>query len=200
MDEVRASSANCTLIEKRLRGPYPSQKRALDDCLELLDDTVSELEAALADLTSKKSASKHYHDLQTLLSGAMTNQETCLEGFDFGNGTNLARNYIQDRMVTISNHVSNILAMLNKIPGKHHSYGTKTTSSNEVFPEYGRVENGFPKWVSSEDQKLLRAPVNETKVDLIVAKDGTGNFTTVGEAVAAAPNSSDTRLVLKSAS
>lgn len=194
MSEVRASSANYTVIEKRLRSPNPLQKRALDDCLELLDDTISELEIALADLTSIKTVSKHYHDLQTLLSAAITNQDTCLGGFDFGNGTDYVRNYIEKRVVTISKHVSNILVMLKKIPGKHHSTNYKTTSS-EVFPEYGHVENGFPTWVSFEDQNLLQAQVNETKFALVVAKDGTGNFTTVSEAVAAAPNSSDTRSI-----
>ncbi|PON66306.1 Pectinesterase inhibitor domain containing protein [Trema orientale] len=195
VNEVKVSSANCSVFEKRLRSFDPVQKRALDDCLELLDDTASELEAALSDLTSKKKASTHYHDLQTLLSGAMTNQDTCLDGFDFGEESNFARNYIQDRIVTISNHVSNILVMLKKIPGNHHF--TKTTSSEkEAFPGYGRVENGFPTWVSPKDRKLLQAQVSGTKFDLVVAKDGTGNFTTVSEAVAAAPNSSDTRFVI----
>ncbi|PON65856.1 Pectinesterase inhibitor domain containing protein [Parasponia andersonii] len=195
VNEVKVSSANCSVFEKRLRSFDPVQKRALDDCLELLDDTASELEAALSDLTSEKTASTYYHDLQTLLSGAMTNQDTCLDGFDFGKESNFARNYIQDRIVTISNHVSNILVMLKKIPGNHHF--TKTTSSEkEVFPGYGRVENGFPTWVSPKDRKLLQAQVSGTKFDLVVAKDGTGNFTTVSEAVAAAPNSSDTRFVI----
>ncbi|XP_062089042.1 pectinesterase-like [Humulus lupulus] len=198
MNEVRASSANCTFIGKRLRGVSPIQKRALDDCIELLDDTVSELGTALSDLSSKKSASSHYHDLQTLLSGALTNQATCLDGFDFSKESNYVRNYIQNRISTISNHVSNILAMLKKIPGKRGHSTTKTTSfeEDEVFPEYGHLRNGFPTWVSSEDQTLLVAPVNESKIDLVVAKDGTGNFTTVSEAVAAAPNSSVTRFVI----
>ncbi|KAF7823783.1 pectinesterase-like [Senna tora] len=40
---------------------------------------------------------------------------------------------------------------------------------------------------------ILMASFNETRFDFVVAKDGTGNFTTIGEAVAAAPNSSTTR-------
>ncbi|XP_060962970.1 pectinesterase-like [Cannabis sativa] len=200
MSEVRASSANCTFIERRfMRGTTTIQKRALDDCVELLDDTVSELEAALSDLTSKKSASSHYNDLQTLLSGALTNQGTCLDGLNITKQPNsVLKNYVQNRIVTISNHVSNILAMLKKIPAGKHGHFTTTSSDqeDEIFPEYGHVINGFPTWVSSQDQTLLVAPVNESKIDLIVAKDGTGNFTTVAEAVAVAPNSSDTRFVI----
>lgn len=84
--------------------------------------------------------------------------------------------------------MSNSLVMLQKIPGVHRK--------PEVFPGYGRVKGGFPTWVSSKDRKLLQASVNETKFDLIVARDGTGNFTTISEAVAAAPNNSDTRFVI----
>ncbi|XAR57410.1 Pectinesterase [Bertholletia excelsa] len=42
----------------------------------------------------------------------------------------------------------------------------------------------------------MESPANNTKWDLLVAKDGSGNFTTIGEAVAAARNSSETRFVI----
>ncbi|KAF3436476.1 hypothetical protein FNV43_RR23568 [Rhamnella rubrinervis] len=162
--EVRASSYNCTRIERQLRTLNPIQKRAMDDCIELFEYTLVELNLAISDLTSKKTATRHYYDLQTLLSAAMTNQYTCLDGF--------------------------ASTMLKKISEHDHK------SSSEVFPEYGRMKNGFPNWVSSKDRKLLQSSVNNTKYNLVVAKDGTGNFTTISEAVEAAPNSSTTRFVI----
>ncbi|CAK7348341.1 unnamed protein product [Dovyalis caffra] len=117
----------------------------------------------------------------------MTNQYTCLDGFAYSKGK--VRNAIQKSLHNISHHVSNSLVMLKKIPGIN-------TSKSEVFPEYGNVKHGFPSWLSPKDRKLLQASVNTTKFDLIVAKDGTGNFTTISEAVRAAPNSSDTRFVI----
>ncbi|KAL5561417.1 hypothetical protein UlMin_031164 [Ulmus minor] len=192
MKEVKLSSQKCTGIEKNLKGFDPVQKRALDDCLELMDDTIAELSDALSDLSSKKTASTHFHDLQTLLSGAMTNQYTCLDGLE-ENTKGRVGSYIENSSNTISNHVSNILVMLNKIPGKHKS---PTRMTAEVFPEYGSVKNGFPTWVSYKDRRLLRTSVNETKFDLVVAKDGSGNFTSISEAVDAAPNSSDTRFAI----
>ncbi|XP_059437559.1 pectinesterase-like [Corylus avellana] len=187
--EVKASSSNCTGIRGKLRNLDPLQKRALDDCLELFDDTIAELRTTLSDLSPKKIAvSKNYHDLQTLLSAAMTNQYTCLDGFAYSKGN--VRDIIKNSLYNISQHVSNSLVMLKKIPG------VKTSMSSEVFPEYGRMRNGFPTWVSPKDRKLLQSSVNETEYDLVVAKDGTGNFTTIGEAVAVAPNSSTTRFVI----
>jgi len=116
----------------------------------------------------------------------MTNVYTCLDGFAYSKSK--LRKKIEVKLNDISSHVSNSLAMLKKVPG------VKTKASkSETFPEYGKVKDGFPSWVSPKDRKLLQAAVNQTKFDLVVAKDGTGNFATIGEAIAAAPNSSATR-------
>ncbi|XP_057484096.1 pectinesterase-like [Actinidia eriantha] len=187
VEEVKASESNCTGIRRRFPELDLLEERALDDCLELLDDTVSELENALSDLSSKKTAAKNENDLQTLLSGAMTNQYTCLDGF--ASSKEKIRPYIEGRLVNISHHVSNTLAMLNKIQ--------KTTSfEGEAFPDYGKMKGGFPRWLSRRDRRLLRAAVADIKPDVVVAKDGSGNFTTVGAAVAAAKNSSAARFVI----
>ncbi|KAI9111416.1 hypothetical protein K1719_017106 [Acacia pycnantha] len=78
--------------------------------------------------------------------------------------------------------------MLKNVPGLK-----KKASKPEIFPQYGNVKNGFPSWLYSRERNLLESNVNETRFDLVVAKDGTGNFTTIGEAVNATPNSSTSR-------
>lgn len=117
----------------------------------------------------------------------MTNQYTCLDGF--ANGKANVRDIIKYNLYNISQHVSNSLAILNKIPGVN-------TSKSEVTHEFGNMKSGFPSWVSRKDRRLLQSSVKVTNYNLVVAKDGTGNFTTIGEAVAAAPNSSTTRFVI----
>ncbi|GAY40987.1 hypothetical protein CUMW_056000 [Citrus unshiu] len=188
LSELRASSSNCSSIGQSYPNFNTLEKRAINDCLELFHDTIVELKSALNDLSPKKSPSKHYHDLQTLFSGAMTNQYTCLDGFAYSDGN--VRDVIKSSLYNISRHVSNSLVMLKKIPGDNMS------SKYEVFPEYGRIKRGFPTWLSLNDRKLLQKSVNLTKFDLIVAKDGSGNFTTITEAVEAAPNKSNTRFVI----
>ncbi|XP_030947045.1 pectinesterase-like [Quercus lobata] len=187
LSKVRVSSSNCTSIRKKLKNLDPLQKRALDDCLELFDDTMAQLKTTISDLSSKKLASKHHNDLQTLLSAAMTNQYTCLDGFARSKAD--VREEIKNNLYNISQLMSNSLAILKKIPGFN-------TSKSQEFHEFGNMKNGFPSWVSRKDRKLLQTTVNSIKYDLRVAKDGTGNFTTIGEAVAAAPNSSTTRFVI----
>lgn len=188
MNEVKSSSNNYSSLKKKLRNLKPLDRRALDDCLKLFDDTTVELKTTINYLTTNAIESKQHNDLQTLLSGAMTNLYTCLDGFAYSNGE--VRNIIQNKLLEISHHVSNSLAMLKKMRGVK-----KTTLRTEEFPEYGKMKKEFPSWVSSNDRKLLQGSVNETKFDLVVAKDGTGNFTTIGEALAVAPNSSKTRYV-----
>lgn len=187
IDEVKYSSSNCSGL-RSLRSLTKLEQRALDDCLYLFDDTISELKTTIAGLSQSKVGSNQHHYLQTLMSGAMTNVYTCLDGFAYCKGN--LRSRIQDKLYDISHQVSNSLAMLKKVPG-----AVKKPSKSEAFPEYGKFKDGFPSWVSPKDRKLLQAAVNETKFDLVVAKDGTGNFKTIGEAVAAAPNSSTTRQV-----
>ncbi|MED6145279.1 hypothetical protein PIB30_023519 [Stylosanthes scabra] len=187
--EVKSSSNNCTTIIKHLQNTLNTlEKRALDDCLKLFDDTIAELNTTILDLSKKPSYS---NDLQTLLSGAMTNLYTCLDGFSESKNGNAVRGLIEQKVIEISHHVSNSLAMLNKVKR------SLKKKEEEVYAEYGRMKKGFPSWVSAKDRKLLEGSnVNESKVDVVVAKDGSGNFTTIAEAVDMAPNSSTTRFVI----
>ncbi|KAG8389513.1 hypothetical protein BUALT_Bualt02G0237200 [Buddleja alternifolia] len=190
MKEVRISASNCSSLRRKLMKELePLDLRALDDCLELFSDTVSELQKILADLSVNHSPERYYDDLQTLLSGAMTNQYTCLDGFAYSR--NNTRRLIEKRLKRISRHVSNSLAMVKKLKRKSKK------PSDEAFPEYGAMRNGFPVWLKKSDRKLLQTAANQTTTfDLVVAKDGSGNFTTINEALAAAPNNSDTRFVI----
>ncbi|KAL2535277.1 putative pectinesterase/pectinesterase inhibitor 39 [Forsythia ovata] len=187
--EVRVCAANATGLRRKLKNLDPIDRRALDDCLELFSDTVAQLKTTLSDLSQNTSAEKHYNDLQTLLSAAMTNQYTCLDGFAYSKRN--IRRYIEGRLKKISKHVSNSLAILKKIKKKK-----KGSRSNQMFDEYGSMKNGFPAWLKKKERALLQAPSNQTTFNLVVAKDGSGNFTTINEALSAAPNNSNTRFVI----
>ncbi|KAI3837177.1 hypothetical protein MKX03_028508 [Papaver bracteatum] len=193
VDIVKISASNCTGIKNKFGNQLdPRENRALDDCLELFEDTVLDLGEALSDLQSRNTSAKRYHHLQTLFSASMTNQFTCLDGFFYSKGN--VRKQIEKRLYRISQLVSNSLAMLQKIPKEKK----KTPADQQVFPEYGEMVDGFPKWVTRKDRRLLQASTNATalSIDLVVAKDGSGNFTTISEAVAAAPKSSTKRFVI----
>ncbi|KAK3013609.1 hypothetical protein RJ639_009312 [Escallonia herrerae] len=67
----------------------PQENNALDDCMEMLDQTLYEHGQAIDDLhtlfpsnlNGSYIRSKSYGNLKTLLSAAMTNENTCIDGF-----------------------------------------------------------------------------------------------------------------------
>lgn len=56
-------------------------------------------------------------------------------------------------------------------------------------------KEGWPKWMGAEDRRRMAA--EEVAADAVVAADGTGDYSTVGEAVAAAPSKSKKRHVIR---
>lgn len=80
ISDVRTTDFNVTNIRRKLPHLTLLEIRALEDCHTLFLDTVSQLKAAVSDLST--SPAKKYDDLRTLLSAAMTNQDTCLDGFE----------------------------------------------------------------------------------------------------------------------
>ncbi|KAK4482162.1 hypothetical protein RD792_009303 [Penstemon davidsonii] len=189
MKEVRASASNCSGLRRKLiKKLHPLDLHALDDCIELFSETIAELKRVLTDLSGSKSPEKYYDDLQTLLSGAMTNQFTCLDGFAYSK--NNTRKFIEGRLRRITRHFSNSLAMVTKLKRRKPS---KTTS---FYEESTKMRDGYPTWLKKNDRRLLQSAVNRTRFDLVVAKDGSGNFTTINEALSVAPNNSNTRFVI----
>ncbi|KAH9608930.1 hypothetical protein KSS87_002789 [Heliosperma pusillum] len=199
--EVKASKTNVTRVQCAKGALSPLQKNGLKDCLELFDNTIDELKAVYSEMTSKCGPARHFTDMVTFLSAAMTNQYTCLEGFGFGSNRTI-RKHFQPGLYRISHHVSNSLAMLKKVRGPRHCNSSSPYPSrdDDDLAEANHVHPAgkFPGWMKKRDQQRLLQQVsgNATKFNLVVAKDGSGNFTTIGEAVAAAPNKSDSRYVI----
>ncbi|XP_039115013.1 pectinesterase-like [Dioscorea cayenensis subsp. rotundata] len=182
--EVYDSSRNCSNFLRR-RHLDLRQQVALTDCLELFDDTIDAFRTVLSDL--RINASSHKDDIESFLSSAIANQFTCLDGFSHVLDGSL-RPKIERKLRHISHLVSNSLAMVRRI--------SKRKKRREALEGYGRIVRGFPEWIKSGDRKLLQSAGNTTNANIVVAKDGTGNFTTIGDAIAAAPNKSKTRFII----
>ncbi|KAL5227552.1 hypothetical protein ABZP36_015817 [Zizania latifolia] len=207
-DAVTATASNCShyLNNETLTA---QDRLAISDCTELLSTTMDELQATTSDLTSpsvatnasvstaaKRSTMDH---VMTVLSAAMTNQDTCLEGFSYKNGGKVRR-YMQPGIRHVSHMVSNSLAMAKKLHGASAAAGGTTseseTAQRQPFMGYGQMVNGFPRWVKPGDRRLLQASASGITADVVVAKDGSGSYTTVSAAVAAAPANSKKRYVI----
>ncbi|KNA25946.1 hypothetical protein SOVF_001620 [Spinacia oleracea] len=93
------------------------EKIALHDCLESIDETLDELRRTLQDLlsyqhtdnnnnnnnntTRSKSLKGYADDMKTLISSAITDQETCLDGFSHGDADRHVRDTLQSGQVHV---------------------------------------------------------------------------------------------------
>ncbi|XP_061352811.1 pectinesterase-like [Gastrolobium bilobum] len=143
------------------------EKAAWSDCLNLYEDTISILNETLNPTRNSPS-----YDLQTWLSTALTNLDTCQTGFVELGVDNNVLTLIPNK--NISEIISNTLALNN---------ASSTTQENK-----NSYKNGFPNWLSHGDRTLLQS--SSPSPDIVVAKDGSGNFKTIKEALEAVPKRS----------
>ncbi|CAN8259385.1 unnamed protein product [Cochlearia groenlandica] len=195
------------LIKKR-KGLTPREKTALHDCLETIDETLDELHEAVEDLhmyPNKKSLREHAGDLKTLISSAITNQETCLDGFSHDDADKEVRKALLKGQIHVEHMCSNALAMIKNLTDTdiaNFELKAKLTSNNRKLKEEeaettvaGKLDAaGWPTWLSTGDRRLLQT--STVRADATVAADGSGRYKTVAAAVAAAPENSNKRYVI----
>ncbi|XP_028788253.1 pectinesterase-like [Neltuma alba] len=157
----------------------PKQQQALLVCEQLLDSSLDRVWDSVVALT--ENTTKSYQDAHTWLSTVLTNHVTCLDELE---GAGSARALIESELNDLVSRARTSLAMLVHV----------MPSNTETIEE--PLNGEFPSWVTSKDRKLLEASANDINANVVVAKDGSGRFKTVKEAVAAAPDNSKTRYVI----
>ncbi|XP_031500071.1 pectinesterase/pectinesterase inhibitor PPE8B-like [Nymphaea colorata] len=197
---------------------------AIQDCVDLVDYSVDELNLVLTESNKANGSSTPVnkgppsaHNLKTWLSAALGNQDTCLDGFDGTDGS--VKLLLQGTLQQVTGLVGNILDSVAQIPGvPPRSGGNRRLLALEQRPssrsrragilKTGRpsldphqllgheVVDGFPSWLSAAERRLLQAPAPGVAANAVVAKDGSGNFLSVQEAVLAAPTKSASRYVI----
>lgn len=185
----------------------PIVRSAFEDCLELLDDSVDLLARSLSSSAVSPGGSGGYgggsaQDVMTWLSAALTNQDTCAEGFEGLSGA------VKDQMVTrglqdLSELVSNCLAIFAEVGGDGDFAGVPIQNRRRLLvngEEYGDVGVGavsdYPKWMSREERRLLDTPASKIQADIVVSKDGSGTVKTIEEAIKKAPEGSSRRIIV----
>ena len=187
-------------VLKTRKGLTKREKTALGDCLENIDETLDELHEAQDDLKeypNKKSLKQHADDLLTLLSAAVTNQETCLDGFSHDKADERVREVLIKGEVFVERLCSNVLALIKNMTDTDIEAERLRTVNRKLKEEdFTAVdEHGWPEWLSAADRRLLQS--SSVTPNVVVAADGSGDFKTVSEAVKAAPDNSKTRYVIR---
>ncbi|AES61777.2 plant invertase/pectin methylesterase inhibitor [Medicago truncatula] len=112
--EVKNVQAYLTNLTRhgRLRG---RNKVALLDCVETIADALDELHRSLNVLRrlSRRTFGTQMGDLNTWISAALTDQDTCLDGFQGENGRKIQ--LLQNRVLKAYYITSNALALVSKL-------------------------------------------------------------------------------------
>lgn len=132
-------------------------------------------------------------DVLTWLSAALTNQDTCTEGFDELNG--YVKNQMSDRLKDLSELVSNSLAIFAAASGDDFSDIPIQNRRRRLLSNEKEQEQ-FPIWLSRRERMLLDMPVSAINADIIVSKEGNGTYKTIAEAIKKAPEQSSRRLII----
>lgn len=95
-----------------MNGMTPREIAAMKDCVELMSDSVYELKKSLDEMSrpGSKDLKLVMSDVQTWVSAAMTNEDTCSEGF--ANDPKM-KSVVRGKIVNVAHLISNALALVN---------------------------------------------------------------------------------------
>lgn len=143
------------------------------DCVELMEISMDRITDSILALKSRRCGT--IENAHTWLSSVLTNHVTYSEGIENSISKTAAMDLGVEELIVRGR---NSLGMLVSIWGS------------------GKEEMGYPSWLKKGDRRLLEVVGRGMKADIVVAKDGSGNFKTVKEAVEAVPDKSKNRIVI----
>ncbi|XP_020213145.1 putative pectinesterase/pectinesterase inhibitor 28 [Cajanus cajan] len=175
----------------------PRTKEALDACKQLMNLSMGELRRSLEKFNKfdLNNLDAILTSLKVWLSGAITYQETCLDAFE--NTTTDASHKMQDLLQAAMHMSSNGLAIiteLSKTLSEMHvtKPGRRLLKDVDDLSVLGHEDDELfelPEWVEDRAgvRRLLHMTGRKHMANVVVAKDGSGNFTTINEALQHVP-------------
>lgn len=158
---------------------------ALKNCQDLLDLALDDLSKSLS--SSGASLNNGIDDLRTWLSSAETAFDTCIDGFD---GNKELQNTIVSHLKSCTELTSNSLAIVTWIK--------KVTGALNLRRLLSNGEDRVPEWLSTGDRRVLRDDSDKIRknADIVVAKDGSGKYKKIGDALKAVKDKNKKRTVI----
>ncbi|KAJ0980621.1 hypothetical protein J5N97_008876 [Dioscorea zingiberensis] len=190
-DHIRRGLKNSTVLAELEKDPRTSA--ALRSCQELLDYAIDDLQNSLAqfgDIDVSK-VDDVIDDLRVWLSSAMTYHETCLDGFE--NTTGDAGEKMKAALKSSMELTTNALAIIDDISAVLVAFKLPMFSRRLLSVD---EETELPAWVNTGRRRLLAATRVDLRPNVVVAKDGSGNFTTINEALQVVPKKSNGTFVI----
>ena len=193
--QINEASEKSKLLEELSKDPRT--RGAFQSCKELMNMSVGELKQSLDKVTDfdLSELEKMMADVKTWLSASITYQETCLDGFE--NTTTDAGKKMKKGMKLGMELSANLLDIVSGISSAIPSLESFTHRRllQDDLPILGHGDQ-FPTWTDFGKRRLLAEPASKIKADIVVAKDGSGDFSTIREALKQVPIKSKKAFVL----
>ena len=111
---AKATSAMMVRVSRSSR-LKPREVSAMRDCVEELGDTLEELRKSIGEMgqLSGSNYEVYINDIQTWVSAALTDEYTCLDGFEGDEMNGKVKVLVRGRILIIAHLTSNALALIN---------------------------------------------------------------------------------------
>ncbi|KAL3626547.1 hypothetical protein CASFOL_030096 [Castilleja foliolosa] len=165
-------------------------KGALEVCDETLDTSIEDLKRSFEKVGEFdiNKVGDYIDDVKTWLSASITYHETCLDAFE--NTTGETGEKMKKLLKTSGELLSNGLAMVTDFSSILGSLDLGSFTNRRL------LSDDMPSFVDATARKLMAANPASLKPDVVVSKDGSGQFGTIGAAIATLPKKSNRTFVI----
>lgn len=194
----------------------PYNHQAIEDCKQLLEFAVDELESTLSavDESDMKNINDRVYDFLNWLGAVYSYQSICVDGIDKPE----YKSSIEKGLVNATQLTNNAIDIVAKLSNVFQSFNVENlintpSNSHRRLLEANKVDqDGYPTWFPVADRKLLAktekgkggataaplAPIGNGPITphAVVAKDGSGKFKTVNDALKAYPQNHQGRYII----
>ncbi|XP_050379321.1 putative pectinesterase/pectinesterase inhibitor 45 [Argentina anserina] len=167
------------------------EKQAFEDCKTLFDDAKEELEESVYQVGNTTSSGKMRIGLMnSWLSAVISYGQTCIDGFPDGDAKSKLTKTLEATKELTSNSLA-VISLLSevKVPGTEASSG----SSRRLLAQN---KDGFPSWLTHDERRVLKRNDEKPTPNVTVAKDGSGNYQSISEALSAMPENYEGRYII----
>ncbi|XP_021822651.1 pectinesterase-like [Prunus avium] len=199
---VKSAIDNSGNIAKSFSNLNSTGKMAMDDCKDLLESAIADLQASFSYVGDSDMHTMHDREdeLKNWLSAVISFQQSCLDGIP----QEELQKQMKDGLLNATQLTSNALAIASSISEILQSFNItlnkdlRNPSSSRRLLEHDNDEQGhYPSWFRAADRRLLASHSNgQVRPNAVVAKDGSGQYKTIGAALAAYPKGIKGRYII----
>lgn len=190
LDDAVKNSSIMTEIQKD-----PRTNDAIKSCKELAGLAVSDIKRSFENINifSLNDLGQALFQLKIWMSGAISYEQTCLDGFEKTEGD------FGERMKKLLKQsmelTSNCLALITDFSQGFQAFGAPPTANRRLLSMLNNDYN-FPEWVDDTKRRILEDQLVNIVPNVTIAQDGSGNFSSINEALKVIPVEAEEMFVL----